>query len=141
MKAYKNKLPDIDNMIKGGGRKMDLNKSNFDKNDAQANKLAAVLSYLGILVVVTLIIAPDSKFARYHANQGICLLITGAVYSIASRIIIGIFKFIPIIGALVSMVLGLIGLLFLVLMIIGIVNVVNGETKPLPIIGDFQILK
>lgn len=120
---------------------MNLNKSNLDKNDAQANKLAAVFAYLGILVVVTFIMAPDSKFARYHANQGICLLITSAVYSIASKIIMGIFKFIPIIGALVSMVLSLVGLVFLVLMIIGIVNVVNGETKPLPIIGGFQILK
>ena len=120
---------------------MDLNKSNSDKNDAQANKLASVFAYLGILVVVTLIMAPDSKFARYHANQGICLLIASAVYSIASRIIIGIFKYIPIVGALVSMVLGLIGIVFFVFMIIGIVNVVNGETKTLPIIGNYQILK
>ena len=117
---------------------MDLNKSNLDQNDAQANKLAAVLAYLGILVVVTLIIAPDSKFARYHANQGICLLIIGAVYSIASKIIMGIFKFIPIIGALISMVLGLVGLVFFVLMILGIVNAVNGEMKPLPIIGKYH---
>ena len=47
---------------------MDLNKSNLDQNDAQANKLAAVLAYLGILVVVTLIqnlhvIMPIREFA------------------------------------------------------------------------------
>ena len=53
----------------------------------------------------------------------------------------GIFKFIPIIGALISMVLGLVGLVFFVLMILGIVNAVNGEMKPLPIIGKYQLLK
>ena len=122
---------------------MDLNKSNnsFDAQDIESNKLLAVISYLSILSIVTLIVAPNSKYARYHANQGICLLVAEVVFGIVRNIAAILLGFIPIIGWIVIMIFNLASIIFLVLSILGIVNAAKGEAKPLPIIGGFQLVK
>ena len=45
----------------------------FDNQDIQNNKIMAILSYFGILVLVPILAAKESKFARFHANQGLIL--------------------------------------------------------------------
>lgn len=113
----------------------------FDRADVEKNKLMAVLSYLGILVVIPIIVAPDSKFVRYHANQGLLLLITWAVYGVATKILTLVVGWIPIIGLIASALFSLIGLVIFILAILGIVNAVQGNAKELPIIGSYRILK
>ena len=41
----------------------------------QEGKLFAVISYLGILCVITLLTKKDNAFALFHAKQGLVLLI------------------------------------------------------------------
>ena len=102
----------------------------------------AVLAYFGILVLIPILAAKESKFARFHANQGLILLITGVAYSIFVQVIIKIVSFISYaLAGIVGIALGLAWLLLLVLAIIGIINAVKGEFKQLPLIGQFQILK
>ena len=43
------------------------------------NKVMAILSYFGILVLIPIFAAKDDAFARYHANQGLVLLIASAI--------------------------------------------------------------
>lgn len=102
----------------------------------------AVLAYFGILVLIPILAAKESKFARFHANQGLILLITGVAYSIFVQVVIKIVSFISyVLAGIVGIALGLAWLLLLVLAIIGIINAVKGEFKQLPLIGQFQILK
>ena len=54
----------------------------------------AVLAYFGILVLIPILAAKESKFARFHANQGLILLITGVAYSIFVQVVIKIVAFI-----------------------------------------------
>lgn len=82
------------------------------------------------LFFLPLIICPESRYARYHANQGLVLLIVSALGSIVLAII-------PIIGWILSPIFGL-GVL--VLAILGLVNGLNGQAKELPLIGKWQIL-
>lgn len=102
----------------------------FDPTDINDNKVLAVLSYIGILVLVPLIAAPNSRYARFHANQGLTLWITSLILSAVTVI--------PILGWIIGVVGNIIAF---VLMIIGIVNAVQGRAKQLPIIGKFTILK
>lgn len=44
--------------------------SQFDPRDIQNNKVMAILAYFGILVLIPIFAAKESKFARFHANQG-----------------------------------------------------------------------
>lgn len=110
--------------------------NSFDPQDVNSNKGMAVLAYLSWLVLVPLLAAPQSRFARFHANQGLVLAIASTIWSIASGIIANI----PFIGWIISIVMGLGSIFFFVLMIIGIVNAVNGEAKELPLIGKIKIL-
>jgi len=111
-----------------------------DQKDAEANKLMAILAYLGILVLVPILAAKESPFARFHANQGLLLLLT----SIVGGIVVGI------LATILALVLGLLGLLLyyafsfalLALVVIGIINAAKGEKKELPVIGKlFTLIK
>ncbi len=106
----------------------------FDPADIQNNKIMAVLAYIGILFLVPLLAAKDSKFARFHANQGLVLFLADIIVGIAS----GILVWIPIIGWLISLVLSI---ALFVFMIIGIVNAAQGQAKELPLIGSIKIVQ
>ena len=100
-----------------------------DPADASSNKVMAVLAYLGILVLVPLLAAKESKFARFHTNQGLILLICSIVSFAIGKV--------PSI-AFISWILNI---AILILAIIGIINAVKGETKELPLVGKFTIIK
>ncbi len=102
----------------------------FDQADIDANKGLSLLAYLGILVLIPLLAAPNSRYARFHTNQGLVLWIASMIISAVAII--------PILGWIVSFVGGIITF---VLMIIGIVNAVSGKAKQLPIIGKFTLIK
>ncbi len=100
----------------------------------EGNKILAAISYIWVLCIVTILCAKDDAFARYHANQGLVLLILNVVVGVAGVIL----AFIPIIGTIVA---GLLGIACFVLMVLGIINALKGEMKPLPFIGGIEIIK
>lgn len=91
-------------------------------SSGQKNVGMAVLSYLGILVLIPLLTdAKKDPFVKFHIKQGLVLLIADIV---ASFII-----WVPFIGWILW--LGIV-----VLLIIGIINAANGQEKELPVIGS-----
>ncbi|MEL7602442.1 MAG: zinc-ribbon domain-containing protein [Bacillota bacterium] len=101
-----------------------------------------MFSYSGLLFLLPLLICKNSRFARYHASQGLNLLLAGVAYCIASAILTAIGFAISLgFGAILSTLVGIAGLALPVLAIFGIVHVCKGETKPLPVIGGIQIIK
>ena len=110
----------------------------FDPQDIQNNKVMALLAYLGFLFLIPLLAAPNSRFARFHANQGLVLFIFEAI----AGVVTGIICIIPFVGWIIGGILSsAVGIFGLVLMILGIVNAVNGQAKQLPLIGGITILK
>ena len=114
----------------------------YDMFDIKNNKALAVLSYIGILVLVPILAAKNSKFARFHANQGLVLLIANVAYSIIQSVVLNILAWtIAPLYQIAKTLLNLVSLVFVVLMIIGIVNSANGKAKELPVIGKLRLLK
>ena len=111
--------------------------SEFDPNDIEQNKVMAILAYLSWLVLIPLFAAKESKFARYHCNQGIML----AIAEIIVWVIFGILSIIPYVGWIFIVLNSLISLVCLVFAVTGIINAANGKAKELPFIGKFNILK
>ena len=101
-----------------------------DSADIEKNKIFAIIAYIGILFIVPLLAAKESRFAMYHANQGLVLFL----FNIA----VGVIAIIPILGWIVAAVGWVASLVFLIM---GIINAANGQMKPLPIIGGFSLLK
>ena len=113
----------------------------FEKEDIEKNKVMSVLAYIWWLVIVTIVAAPNSKFARFHANQGLILAIALTVFSILAGILTGVLGWIPVIGWIVSAVFWLIDAAIFALMLYLIITTAQGKAKELPFIGKFKILK
>ena len=109
----------------------------YDAQDIRNNKAMAILAYLSWLVLIPLFAARESKFARFHCNQGIVL----AVAEIIAVIVLNILDGLPLIGWIFSIAGSLLGLVCFLFAILGIINAANGKAKELPIIGKFKILK
>ena len=101
----------------------------FDPEDIEKNKTMAGLAYF--IFFLPLIAAPESKFGKFHANQGLILLILG----VGGNLILGM---IPILGWLLIVPFSI---LVLVLGIMGLINGFGGKAKRLPLIGKFDIIK
>jgi len=110
-----------------------------DPKDAEDNKIMAILAYLNILVLVPIFAAKESPFARFHANQGLVLLIASIALYFVFFILAMVLIFI--IPALVSMIYWILYLGIGVFVVLGIINAVKGEAKELPLIGKIKILK
>lgn len=113
----------------------------FDANDVTQNKAMAILAYFGPLVLIPVFAAKGSKFARYHSNQGLLLLIACTAWSIVYSIINWIILAISWRLYFISSIIGIFSIVFIVLAVIGIVNAANGKAKELPVIGKYKILK
>jgi uncharacterized membrane protein len=105
----------------------------FTQEDIEDNKVMAALAY--ILFFLPLIVCPESAYGKFHANQGLVLLIV----SVGGSIVLGIISaIIPFIGWIVQLIFSLAVLVFAIL---GIVNALNGKANKLPLIGEITILK
>jgi len=96
-----------------------------DSRDINDNRVVAILAYIWILFLVPLLGAKQSKFAQFHAYQGVTLFIVWVLINIVAY-------FLPhtLSGLTTILTLGA-----LVLAIIGVLNAYNGRAKPLPLIG------
>lgn len=115
--------------------------ANYDTSDIESNKIMAVLSYISWLVLIPLFAARESRFARFHVNQGLVLAIAEIIWWIVEVVVGFAIGWVPLVGTLVTGLLGLINIVFLVFAILGIINAAQGKAKELPIIGKFTILK
>ena len=113
----------------------------FDAQDITSNKAMAILAYFGPLVLIPIFAAKQSKFARYHSNQGLVLLIASILYGIAYSILSSIILAISWRLYFIVSIIGLVSIVITILAIIGIINAATGKAKELPLIGKFKILK
>lgn len=106
----------------------------FDNEDIEQNKLIAGLSYISFLFILYFIVCPKSKFAKFHANQGIILFISKAVVSI----FIGLLDISNMYRLIIE---NICDAIFVLLIIYGLINALKGKVRRLPLIGKYNILK
>ena len=98
------------------------NKKTGDQ-DVAKNKTIAALSYFGLLCLIPLLGKKHSKFAQFHAKQGVVLcgleILCVLVYAI------------PLFGWMIA-------ILFLVVSIVGIMKTLDGEYWKIPYIYDWS---
>lgn len=109
----------------------------YDPADVEKNRVMAILAYFSWLVLIPLIAANDSRFARFHCNQGIVL----AIIEIVIWAIFGALSFIPLVGWIFIVINSVLSLGCFALAVIGIINAANGKAKELPLIGHIKLLK
>lgn len=108
------KLPKV-NLKRLDWSKLNLRKFNW-------LTFVSVLAYLNILVLITLVFARKSRFAQFHARQGLALLILTVIF--------GFTFYLPVLP-------WLLGLFIAICIIIGIINVITGHERLMPIVGKW----
>ncbi len=89
--------------------------------DREKSKVWGVLSYISVLCLIPLLTGRGGENAKFHAKQGVRLVVFGALADLMSSI--------PGIGWLFSVAR-------FILMLIGMSNAANGRRQPLPYIGS-----
>ena len=113
---------------------------NYSNEDIENNKVMGGLAYF--LFFLPLIACPDSKYGRFHANQGLIFLILWVAGAIVNSIISGLFMLISwrliFLTTIISLV---IWLPILAVGIIGLINGFSGKAKELPVVGRYRLIK
>jgi len=112
-----------------------------DIQDAQDNKVMAILAYLGPLVLIPLLSCRESPFARFHTDQGLVLFFAEAIYGVVYGMVSWLLLSIAWQLRFLLWVWGAGSIAFLLFAIIGILSASRGEMRPLPLIGQIQLLK
>ena len=106
----------------------------YDPKDIESNKVICALAYIPILFFLPLVACPKtSKFAKFHANQGLLLLILSVVCNVVGSLI----GLIPILGTIVWVLLELV---LFAAFIFGLINTLQGKAKELPLIGGIRLI-
>lgn len=129
--------------------------SDHDKDDIESNKGMAIISYLGPLCIIPFLTSKNSKFAKYHAKQGLNLFIAELTFSIISYFLKSLVQ-IPkmcnfyrdlqmecgsVTPFWLTLPLSLGELILACISLIGIVYACQGKAKELPLIGKIKIVK
>lgn len=91
--------------------------------DVEANKMIAALSYVWILFLVPLLGKRDSKFAQFHAKQGLILFII--------ELLAGLIMWFPVFGQLLMLAL-------IIVAVVGIIKALNGEWWEIPYVYEWS---
>lgn len=127
----------------------------YKKDDIENNKGLAALSYIGPLALIPYFGNKESKYVKYHAVQGMNLLIIWIIY----WIVFALFHLIKVTDActivnngtmincihktpsIITIPLDIIGLFIFALSIIGFVFALIGKAKKVPLLDKVNIIK
>jgi uncharacterized membrane protein len=123
---------------------MELKGQTPEQEELKGKKFTACLAYLFWLAVIPMIYSTESKFIKYHANQGFVLATVETIYIIAMVIVSKLILW-PLSRATsllveTTMFMAFVGV-FGMLSLIGIFNVIRGKEKPIPTFGHIKLLK
>jgi uncharacterized membrane protein len=120
----------------------------FDNKEIEAGKGMAILSY--IIAIIPYFAEKNNKFARFHAVQGLNILIVAVGYAIIVTILTsiltgiaistfnpGLLGFVGILSLILALGYALIGILDLV----GLIYAATGKAQEVPILGKIKIVK
>ncbi len=113
----------------------------IDPADVSENRVMGILAYISWLVLIPIFAAKNSKFARFHANQGLLLAIAEAALGLTQAILILALGRLWVLKLVIRLLFLVPHLLIVALTVLGIVNAARGKAKELPVIGKIRILK
>jgi len=102
------------------------NSKKPNKEKPEKIDIMALISYIGPLCLIPLLSQEEDEFVKFHAKQGLILLIG----EVATWIVL---SFIPLLWRAGNF----INLAWLALSIQGIINVINGKRKEIALIGQY----
>lgn len=139
-----NTLNRIWNNMKAFGAKIIADAKNapdhsaqFDSGDIKSNTLMALCAYISWLVLIPYFLCKDSRYVRFHVNQGLVLAVVESICVVA----LAVLGSIPFIGIVFRILNTIAKLIFILASCYGVFGVVRGLAKEMPVIGNIHIIK
>lgn len=95
--------------------------------DKKVTNIVAYLTWIGLIVAF---IIGDREGSKFHLNQSLVIWLAGTVC--------GMLAVVPVVGGLISTVGGI---FCFVCWFIGFIGAIQGTEKPVPVLGQFKLLK
>lgn len=103
----------------------------------QSKRIVCAAAYFGFFFFLPLVVLPNSKEAKFHANQGLVLFLFNLIVSGLAATASAALRT----GEALGAVFGVLEILYPLLMIYGAANAYSGKMIELPLIGKIKILK
>lgn len=100
-------------------------------------KVTGIVAYLTLLGWFVAYFIGDREGAKFHLNQALVVNLFAIVLNIASRMV----GWIPLLGWIALVIIGLMNFVAFVLWVMGLIYAVQEQEKPLPLIGNIQLLQ
>jgi uncharacterized membrane protein len=120
-----------------------------EEKDRREHRSVAMAAYIFFLIPV--LVAPKSRFARFHANQALTVFLAAALWMMVLCVYSVVTAFGPTIEALwlplamVKMVYWLVMVCWFFglagLIVKGVINAADSQEEPLPVIGGIRLLQ
>jgi len=95
--------------------------------DKKTTDIVAYLTWVGLIIAF---IIGDREKSKFHLNQSLVIWLVGTVC--------GMLAAVPLVGTLISVVGGI---FCFVCWFIGLIGAIQGTEKPVPVLGQFKLLK
>ena len=121
------------------------NDGEYDPRDVENTKVVCAISYIGFLFFIPLLAYPNSRFAKFHANQALVVFLFSVLIRVVCSFGAGIWWALPFLPNYVE---NLGSWMFnlaewalpLAAGICGFINALNGKAKEIPIIGKINLV-
>lgn len=100
-------------------------------------KTTDVVTYLSPIGFIIAFLVGSREESRFHLNQSLVLILATIVTSILDAVL----GKLPLVGTIVSIVLGFVDFVLFVLWFIGILRAGKGSEEPIPLLGGISLLK
>ena len=111
----------------------------FDPEDIESGRATAGLAY--IIFFIPLVTASGSQYGKFHANQGLLLLIASIALSIVLRILMAILVHGYFGWGLYSLISMICWAVMAFIGIVGLISGFTGKARELPFIGKIRLIK
>lgn len=102
--------------------------------DKRATEVVCYLTWIGLLIAYVM---GDREGARFHLNQSLVIWLVGTI----AGVVISAVGWIPLLGWLVALAMALVELFCGVCWFIGVIGALQGTERPVPLLGQIQLLK
>lgn len=102
--------------------------------DKKTTDIVSYLTWVGLLIAYVM---GDRKGARFHLNQSLVIWLVGTI----AGVVISMVGWIPLLGWLVALAMALVELFCAVCWFIGLIGAIRGTENPVPLLGQYQLLK
>jgi len=102
--------------------------------DKKTTDIVAYLTWVGLIIAYVM---GDRNASRFHLNQSLVIWLAGTLAGIVSAVL----GWIPLVGWLIGLVVAVVELFCVVCWFIGLIGAIQGNEKPVPVLGQIQLLK